>query len=261
MKKILIYLLSVIFLFGLFQDINLVRASLILLALVSMFLISRAPSRYVAAAKYPVIILSFAITVALFFFPHTTLSDPLSLAVSALSFYALAFYLVTMDERDRGFSKEAAALSFLFLSTSFNTAMAGKAVFIPSTAVATMFFLYITGRIRLVPFIAGYGALVVGLLISKGVPIFGSGPVFQEVHRYLVLGGALLLLVLSFLRFVGKGDPLRVLSFFGFLYLATDALMTMGLKVSGGLLYQPVLALVVVSPLMGILLKAQGGRP
>ena len=36
--------------------------------------------------------------------------------------------------------------------------------------------------------------------------------------------------------------------------------MVLGLKLSTGLLYQPVLFLALVSPLLGIMFKAEGGR-
>jgi predicted RND superfamily exporter protein len=52
----------------------------------------------------------------------------------------------------------------------------------------------------------------------------------------------------------------KLLTFFGFLYIAVDIAMVMGFKLSMGLLYQPLIALFIIPPLIGIMLKAEGER-
>ena len=51
-----------------------------------------------------------------------------------------------------------------------------------------------------------------------------------------------------------------MLPFFGFLYIAMDILMVVGARFSTGLLYQPILFLVIIVPLTGTMMKAEGGK-
>ena len=60
--------------------------------------------------------------------------------------------------------------------------------------------------------------------------------------------------------FMKKNTVAKILPFFGFLYIAMDILMVLGVKLSTGLLYQPVIFLVLVSPLIGVMLKTEGER-
>ncbi|HQP51026.1 MAG TPA: hypothetical protein PLA06_02475, partial [Syntrophorhabdaceae bacterium] len=50
----------------------------------------------------------------------------------------------------------------------------------------------------------------------------------------------------------------KFLTFFGFLYVAVDVSMVLGFKWSMGLLHQPLIALFIVTPLIGVMLKAEG---
>ena len=60
--------------------------------------------------------------------------------------------------------------------------------------------------------------------------------------------------------FMKKNTVVKILPFFGFLYIAMDILMVLGVKLSTGLLYQPVIFLALVSPLIGVMLKTEGER-
>ena len=57
-----------------------------------------------------------------------------------------------------------------------------------------------------------------------------------------------------------KSRFMSMLPFFGFLYVAMDILLVIGMKVSAGLLYQPVLFLAVIAPLTGTMMRTEGGR-
>jgi hypothetical protein len=259
-KKIVIYVLAAVLLYGFFRDLDAVKALLIGLGLGGVYAVSRLPGRYIVAMKYPIILLSFAATAAFFFFPHEVTKYPIQAGVIFLSFYSITFYLITMDEKKQGLFKETVALSLLFLSSSFNLAMTGKCLTTVSIAISIMLFLFITGRSRIIPFIAGYTLLVMLLFFKKDAAVFGGGMAMTEVDRYLLMVASFLLLVLGFVGFVKKVNTLKMLAFFGFLYIATDLLLVLGFRLADGLLYQPVVSLLIAGPLLGVMARAEGER-
>jgi hypothetical protein len=259
-KKVLLYTLSTLLFYCLLRDVGAVKILLICSALGFVYGIYRVPARYVAASKYPAILLSFAATVCFFFYPHVVVQAPSQAAIMFLAFYGITLYLATLDEKGKGFFKEVAALSVLFLTSAFNLAVIGQAPFMFSLAFSVMLFLFIIGRHRIIPFIAGYTMVIGVLLYSKGVAFTGSGFGIHEVERYILFGVTFILLVTAFVGTLKKVDFVKLLPFFGFLYLAVDVLMVVGFKFSGGLLYQPVLALLVAGPLLGLMLKPAGGK-
>jgi hypothetical protein len=259
-KKILTYLLALVLLYSLFRELNVIKASLIVLALGTIYLVYRLPGRSIVAMKYPVILLSFAATAGFFFYPALTLQEPLVALITFLSLYATIFYLTTIDEKEKNVFKEITALSILFLSGAFNLAMSGNPLVIVSFALAVMLFLFIMGRTRIIPFVAGYTLLVIVLLYRKEVHIIGPGMPIGDVHRCLLFASAFVLLAICFAGFVRQTTFAKLLSFFGLLYVAVDLLLGVGFKVVGGLLYQPVTALFVISPFIGAMLKSERER-
>jgi len=58
------------------------------------------------AMKYPFILMSFAISVCLFFYPTVKLKYPLDVLIIFISFYSITFFLVLMDEKKKDFTKD-----------------------------------------------------------------------------------------------------------------------------------------------------------
>lgn len=258
MKKIAIYILASILLYSFFRELNIVKVLYICLGLVSIYAIYRVPSRHIIAMKYPIILLSFAGTAGFFLYPELSSKYPIEALIIFLSFYSINFYLITIEEKGKDFFKDVIALSLLFLSSSFNLFMIGKPLLILPISLSMMLFLFIVGKNRIIPFIAGYILLVVIFLLYKKVNILGVGMKFNDINRCLLLISSFAFLLLGFIGFIKRGNLTIVLSFFGFLYVAVDILMVLGIKLSGGLLYQPVILLFIVSPLIGVMLKAEG---
>ena len=259
MKIILIVIFSVFLTYGFFREFTVVRILAILVAAVSCFALYRLPQRYIEAMKYPFIILSFAVTGLFFFYPKIALAVPFQLAVAFLSFYAFILYLTGMEEKAQDLFKEAAALSMLFFSCAFNLYITGKLIFLISFSLALILYLFILGRHRVIPLIGTYLVITGVMLYRQGVNLFGYGLTeFSSANKYSLLGSSLILLVMSLTVIMKKNTFIGMLPFFGFLYIAMDVLLVVGVKFSNGLLYQPFLFLAIVVPFTGIMLKTEG---
>ncbi len=260
MKKLFIYILTVLLMYSIFREINLVKVLLMLSGLAASYAIYRLPSKYIVAMKYPFILLSFAVSTCLFFYPTVKLKYPLDALVVFVSFYSLTFFLVAMDEKKKDFAKETTALSIIFLSLAFNLFIIGKTILIFPVALTVMLFLFIVGRNKTVLFIAGYTAVIAVFMVIKGMSILGSGIKLTDMERYFLLATSFAFLMLNFIGFVKKNSFGKLLAFFGFLYIAVDIALVTGLRFSTGLLYQPFVALLIIVPLIGVMLKAEGER-
>ncbi|MCX5808918.1 MAG: hypothetical protein NTX36_06050 [Proteobacteria bacterium] len=260
MKKVCIYILAALLLYSLFREFTLVKTLLICAGLAAAYGIYRLPSKYVMAMKYPFILLSFAATTGLFFYPTVELQYPLDALVVFVSFYSVTFFLIAMDEKKKDFAKETIALSILFLSLAFNLYIIGKTIFILPMAFTVMLFLFIVGRNRAILFIAGYTAIIIIFFLVKNVNILGGGIRLNDMERYFLLITSFLFLAVNFIDFVKKNTMSKLLTFFGFLYVAVDIAMVLGFKLSMGLLYQPLIGLFIITPLIGIMLKTEGER-
>ncbi len=261
MKKILIITTAVLLLYSFLRQLNLMNVLLMLGGIGTIYGIYRTPERYIEAAKYPLIVLSFLVTILFFVYPKIHLVYAAQIAVVFLSFYGVIFYVINMEEKQKEFFKEITALSILFFSSSFNLFMAGELILIVSFALALMLVLFILERTRMIPFIAGY-TLIAGILIWRhGGNILGGGLTnLGRIDKYILLSSSFVFLVTSFIMFIKKNNIAKLLPFFGFLYIAMDILMVLGVKLSTGLLYQPVIFLVLAVPLIGVMLKTEGGR-
>lgn len=260
MKKACIYILAALLLYSLFRELNLVKTLLICAGLAAAYVIYRLPSKYVMAMKYPFILLSFAATICLFFYPTVKLQYSLDVVVVFVSFYSITFFLIAMDEKKKDFAKETMALSIIFLSLAFNLYIIGKTILIFPMAFTVMLFLFIVGRNRTILFIAGYTAIIIIFFLVKGVAILGGGIKLNDVELYFLLITSFLFLAVNFIDFVKKNTVGKLLTFFGFLYVAVDTTMVLGFKLSMGLLHQPLIALFIIAPLIGIMLKTEGER-
>ncbi|MBA4416449.1 MAG: hypothetical protein C0392_00850 [Syntrophus sp. (in: bacteria)] len=260
MKKCSLYILATILLYGLFREFTLAKALLVLAGLVSVYLIYRIPGRYILAMKYPFIFLSLCATAGFFLYPQIHAKFPVEPVIIFLSFYGIAFYLISLGEKDKGIYKEAIALSILYLSVSFNLFLMGKPLFILAIALAIMLFLYIIGRNKLMAIIGGYTLCIIVYLMIKKTAIASLELKVGDIDRYLLLAVTFILLIFSFIGFLKKPNMMKIMVFFGFLYIAIDILLVLGFRLSAGLLYQPIIALIIVAPLVGIMLKAEGER-
>jgi hypothetical protein len=111
------------------------------------------------------------------------------------------------------------------------------------------------------PFITAYALIAAFMIYRQGTGILGSGLTgLPEINRYILLGAAFALLVTSFSLVMKKSAFSTMLPFFGFLYIAMDILLVVGIKFSTGLLYQPVLFVAILVPLAGTMLKTERGK-
>lgn len=261
MKKVFIAITTVLLLYGFMREVNFTKVLLMLGGLGTIYAVYRVPVHTIEAMKYPLIVLSFLVTVLFFVYPKVPLAHPAKVGIVFLAFYSVIFYIITVENKEKEFFKEITALSILFFSSSFNLFMAGKLLLIISFALALMLVLFILDRTPMIPFIAGY-TLVAGVFIWRhGENILGSGLTgLGDIEKYILLSSSFVLLVTSFVMFMKKSSIMKLLPFFGFLYIAVDVLMVLGMKLSTGLLYQPVIFLALVSPLIGVMLKVEGGQ-
>lgn len=261
MKKIGIAILSLILVYSFFREFSLTRVLIVLAGAAAGWGISLIPRRGIEAMKYPLIIISFAITVLFFFYPKVTVPDIARMAVIFVSFYGFAFYLTGIEDKNQDFFKEVTALSILFFSSGFNLFITGHLIYLISFALALMCFLFILGRYRIIAFVAAYTLVACFMIYRQKTGILGSGLTgLSEINKYMLLGTSFALLVMSFAMIMKKSSFSSMLPFFGFLYIAMDILLVVGMKFSAGLLYQPVLFLAIVAPLAGTMMKTEGGR-
>ncbi|MDD3845919.1 MAG: hypothetical protein PHC90_06105 [Syntrophorhabdaceae bacterium] len=261
MKKVLIAILSLLLVYSFFQEYNVERVLVIIAGAAAGFAIFRLPQRYVESMKYPLIVMSFMVTVLFFFYPKLAVPEIARMAIVFVSFYAFIFYLTGMEEKNQDFFKEVMALSILFFSSGFNLYITGRLVFMISFAAALILFLFIIGRHRIIPFIAAYAIIAAFMVYRQGSGILGSGLTgLSEINRYILLGASFALLATSFALIMKKSTFSTMLPFLGFLYIAMDILLVVGIRFSTGLLYQPVLFVAMLVPLAGTMLKGEGGR-
>ena len=199
MKKICIAILSLILVYSFFREFTLVRVLIILAGAAAGFGVFRLPQRAIEAMKYPLIIISFVITVLLFFYPKVAIPEIARMAVVFVSFYGLAFYLIGIENKDQDFFKEVTALSILFLSSGFNLYVSGSLIYLISFALALIFFLFILGRYRIIAFIAAYTLIACFMIYRQKTGILGSGLTgLSDINKYMLLGTSFALLVISF---------------------------------------------------------------
>jgi hypothetical protein len=261
MKKVLIAILSLLLVYGFFREYTVARVLVIIAGAAAGYAIFRLPQRSIEAMKYPLIVLSFMVTVLFFFYPKLAVPEVARMAIVFVSLYAFVFYLTGMEDKGQDFFKEVTALSILFFSSGFNLYITGKLVFMMSFAAALVLFLFIIGRYRIMPFITAYALIAAFMIYRQGTGILGSGLTgLPEINRYILLGAAFALLVTSFSLVMKKSAFSTMLPFFGFLYIAMDILLVVGIKFSTGLLYQPVLFVAILVPLAGTMLKTERGK-
>ncbi len=260
MRKTLVLFFSSLFFYALFGHMTVVRTLMLFGGVASAYAVSRIPSRFIRHAKYPLIGLSLALSPLLFLYPALKTNRFLAPMVVFLTFYSIALFLVTLEEKERRIYKEVIGLSLLYAASSVNLFLTGRAELICPLSISVLLFLFIVNKSRMMPFIAGYAAVAVAFLCIRGVSVFSGGPSFDGVERYLLLGCSFALLLIAFVTFIKRPDFAAIFAFFGLLYVSIDLLMSVGFRVKSILVYQPVMALLVVGPLMGMALKGEKER-
>jgi hypothetical protein len=258
-KRTALLVLSCLFFYSLFRDLNVVKTLLLIAAVGVAFIVSKAPSKYVVGAKYPLICLCFALSVALLFYPGLRINPITRFAGSFLTFFSLSLYVTTISDKGKGLYKEILALSLLFISASLNLIMIRSVELVLPLSITILLFLFILQRTRLVPLAGAYVVVMLIFLHVNGVSIYGPGLALASVERYLLLVTAFLLLLVTFIGFVRRAGSISTIAFFGFLYASLDILMSVGFSLKGLLLYQPLAALLILAPLIGVTLQGEKG--
>jgi len=258
MKKIVILILTSLFVYSLFREFTPLKILFMCCGIAAIYGVSLIPSRYILSMKYPVILLAFATTILFFVYPTFLSKYPTEGIVTFVSFYSIFFYLITMEEKGKDFFRDMIALSIIFSSSAFNLFMVGRLVSMIPIAVTLMLFLFILGKSRIIPCIAGYTVLVILILFYKKITILSMGVALSDVHRYLLLIPSFLLLLFGFSAFLTRTHAIALLAFCGILYITIDLFMVVGLRLSGGMIYQPLIALFLVAPILGSLVRTGG---
>ena len=258
MRRTVILVISSLFCYCLFRHMTLVTTVMLVAAMACAYAVSVIPSKYLLGAKYPLVGLSLLLSPALIVYPWLESSLMIAAAAVLFGFYAIALFLVTTEEKGRRVSKEVTGLSLLWAASSLNLFLTGHPEIILPLSVSVVLFLFIINRVRIMPFIAGYAAAATVFLAVKGVAMLGPALAMHDAVRYVLLACAFALLLITFAAFLKRSDLVSVLAFFGLLYVSCDLLMSLGFRLKGVLLYQPVLALFIMGPLVGMAMK--GGK-
>jgi hypothetical protein len=259
LRKTVVLAASSLFLYALFRDMTLAKTLLLIVGLIGAFAVSRVPTRAIVGIKYPLICLSFGLSAGLFFYPWAR-GYPAQLASLFLSFYGIALYLATDEEKAKKPYKQMIALTLLFVSSSYNLIITSRPEVILPLAITSMLFLFILNRAKSLPVLGAYTLVILVILYVRHCTGFGCSLTLSGVERDLLLGAAFLLLFISFVGFVKYSGPISVVAFFGSLYLSIDLLMSVGFSFRGILMHQPSMALLIVSPLLGLTMKGGGER-
>ena len=258
MRRIIVLVISSLFFLCLFGDITVMKTLMCCLAVAGTYAISRIDPRYLLASRYPLIGLCFALSPVLIIYPALRPRPAIAGAAMLLAFYSIALFLVTTEEKGRKAYKEITGLSLLYGASSLNLFLTGYPELILPLSVSVLLFLFIINRITIMAFIAAYTVMCIIFFSLKGVPLLSKHVLLQDPERYVLLACAFALLLITFVAFLKRTDLITVLAFFGLLYVSVDLLMSVGFRLRAILLYQPVLALLIVGPLVGMVMK--GGK-
>lgn len=248
-------MLSSLFFYSLFRDMDLLNALILCGAIGVAFVVSKAPTKVVIAAKYPLICLCFALSAVLILYPDLRGKTFIRLAAIFFTFFSVGLYVATLEEKGKAFYKEIIALSLLLASAGINLVLTRHFELLLPPAIALLLFLFIMNRMRLLPLVGAYLVGTAIFLYARKAGIQGHPLQLSVVERYLVLCTAFLFLAVSFIGFIRHGSFGWTLAFFGLLYASIDILLSVGFSMKGLLLYQPLSALLILAPLAGVVLQ------
>lgn len=257
MKRMALFMLSCLFFYSLFRDMNVANTLLLCAAVIIAFTISKAPSNYLVGAKYPLICLCFSLSVALMGYPAFRTMPIIRFAGIFFSFFSLSLYMASISEKGKGLYKEMLALVLLLISSSLNLVMLRSVELLLPLSITIFLFLFMLQRTRLMPLMGAYvGVMLIFLHVNK-IGIYGSSLSLSNPERYLVLSTAFLLLLVTFIGFVRKAGSTSAIAFFGLLYASLDILLSTGFSLKGLVLYQPLTGLLILAPLIGVTLQGE----
>ncbi|HOJ43857.1 MAG TPA: hypothetical protein PK800_07025, partial [Syntrophorhabdaceae bacterium] len=237
-------------------NVNIITVLFIITGIALSLVMWKIPEKILLSMKYPFIIAQFTVTALFLVFPHLDCKKYLCELIAFISFYSILFYLVSLKEKERSLYKEVVAISILFFSAFFNLLMVNRPGLILSIGIPIVLFLFIIGHNRVVPFITGYILMIAVILIIKNIPLVGTGFSFNnDIQRYVLILTPLLLFVWSFVGLVKDTDMLKVISFVVLLYVMLDIFIAVSVRFSFSILYQPLMAILMLSPVAGIMMK------
>ena len=260
MRRIFLIIVLAVFIYSLFRDMSVVRALILCAGVVGAFAVSRIPLKHIAVMRYPVIGLCLALTGGLLLYAPLRSYQVVRYACPVLAFFAASFFLATLDEKAKKPVHEIVGLSLILLSSGYNLAISQHTGLLLPLTVSTALFLFVLSRNRLLPVVACFAAMVVAFLYLKKVAVFGGSLSLNGIERYVVLGSAFTLLLVAFIGVVRKAAMLAMLPFFALLCISIDLLLSVGFKFRGLMLYQPLVALFIVGPVVGLMMKEEGER-
>jgi len=251
-------MLSSLFFYSLFRDMDVLNALILCGAIGVAFAVSKAPLKFVIAAKYPLICLCFALSAALVIYPGLRGKAPVRLAAIFFTFFSLSLYATTLEEKSKKLYKELIALTLLLASAGINLLLTRHFELLLPPAIALLLFLFVMNRVRLLPLVGAYLVGAAIFLYAKKTGLQASPLQFTMIERYLVLCTAFLFLIVSFIGFVRAGSFGWAMAFFGLLYASVDILLSIGFSMKGLLLHQPLSALMILAPVVGVVLQEGG---
>jgi hypothetical protein len=257
-RKFIVLIIASLFFYSLFRDMTPVKTLILAAAIASSYGISRIPEKLLVASKYPLIGLTLISCPLLILYPSIRSYSVTAACVMFLSFHGLAVLLATLEEKGKKVYKEAIGLIVLYGVSCVNLFLAHHPELIVPLSLSILAFLFIYNKVRMMPFIAGCTVLAFAFLVVAGIHIIGSGVNLSSLERYVLLASAFLLLLFTFAGFVKRPDFVSVLAFFGLIYISLDLLLSIGFRIKGVLLSQPVLALFIVGPIVGLTMR--GGK-
>jgi hypothetical protein len=251
-------MLSSLFFYSLFRDMDVLNALILCGAIGVAFAVSKAPTKLVITAKYPLICLCFALSAAVIIYPDLRGKTLIRLAAIFFTFFSISLYVTTLEEKGKKLYKEVIALTLLLASAGINLVLTRHFELLLPPAIALLLFLFVMNRMRLLPLVGAYLVAAAILLYARKAGLQDNPLQFSMVERYLVLCTAFLFLIVSFVGFIRQGSFGWTMAFFGLLYASIDILLSVGFSMKGLLLYQPLSALMILAPVVGVVLQEGG---
>ena len=151
MRRIFLVIVLAVFIYSLFRDMSAVRALILCAGVVGAFAVSRIPLKHIAVMRYPVIGLCLALTGGLLLYAPLRSYQAVRYACPVLVFFAVSFFLATLDEKAKKPFHEIVGLSLILLSSGYNLAVSQHMGLLLPLTVSTALFLFVLARSRLLP--------------------------------------------------------------------------------------------------------------
>jgi hypothetical protein len=260
-RKVIVLVISSLLFYLLFREMTPFKMLILCVAIAAAYGVSRVPAKHLAAAKYPTIGVSLALCPVLIIYPALRPHFAITAAVMFLAFYSTGLFLVTLDEKGKKVSKEITGLMVLYVISALNLFLVAHSELILPLSISILIFLFIINRVHVMPYVAGATVIVAILLLVSGVRIIGPAVHLLSAERYSLLAAAFALLLFVYVAYIKRPDFVTILAFFGLLFISVDLLMSVGLNFRGVLLHQPILALFIAGPVVGIAMKGGKDHP